>query len=61
MAFDDLDTWRVIYSQFVVADSEYAIHFALLSTMIQMLRTAKKFVLELLKTKKTVPSLRDFA
>ena len=29
MTFDDLDTWRVTYSQFVGADSKYGISFAL--------------------------------
>ena len=29
MTFDDLDTWRVTYSQFVGADSKYVISFAL--------------------------------
>ena len=29
MTFDDLGTWRVIYSQFVGADSKYGISFAL--------------------------------
>ena len=29
MTLDDLDTWRVIFSQFVGADSVSGIHFAL--------------------------------
>ena len=29
MAFDDLDTWRVIHRKFVVADSKSDISFAL--------------------------------
>ena len=29
MTFDDIDTWRVIYSQFVGVDSIFGISFAL--------------------------------
>ena len=34
MTLDDVDTWRVIYSQFIGADSKYGIDFALTNTLV---------------------------
>ena len=42
MTSDELDTWRVVYSQFVGADFKYGISFALNKTTSMRLRIAVK-------------------